>query len=244
MESILPPQDVQTFIDELSSSNPQYWKKLTSVISDITNTMMNKLSFVAFCKEESEYLASDVCFVFLENLKNKKLPVFQNIHHLKNYIYKITKNKLQEVFRHKSKQVISIDSIFPLLNDELYIDELYIKKDELNYDSEDVLYKIDLTDSSEVANALVTILFDSEHPLHSQLIRGSEEQIKILFLHEIEEFDYAEIMEKLYENHNDLTKVEKKQKCQNMRQEVHRIKVTLKNRFQNMIEDAQRSRKK
>ena len=92
---------------------------------------------------------------------------------------------------------------------------------------------IDYNDKDSVQGYFIVILYNKEHPLHDALVKGYEDKVDKLFEHYIDGLSYEEMVAR----HCGITDSRKAAKeCARLRQEIKRLKKSLLDRFDKMLE--------
>lgn len=225
------PLPFDTLLTYLQKEDKEYWEELFLLIRNMAVRIASRLYPSLHYKKEIEHDTWSETSLFLyRKTVEKLLPFFETALHFRHYILRICTNKCHEAERiHRMKHIVGEESI-PLC---LLSDEEMVNEGSAGWTTE-CWEDIDPDNNAAVSRALTAILWDRTEPWYTRLTKGVEDKVEILFLHYVSGKSYAEIariQETSLSPKSDLSPEQLQKRENKLRQEVVRVRKTLKERF-------------
>lgn len=226
------PLSTADIIDFLKKDNKPCWEKLCIRLKMLTE-IVTKNRIQSYYNDTVQDIWTETCFELKKALQNEKLQQDVSAQNVIAYAAGIIQNKIREFFRKQKKEPYQFTENW---DQETVLSNsgMYTRTDIENSARENFvnLKAIDKDNEYEYQMALSCVLYDQAHPQHSCLIQGIEDKINILLAHYLKNQSYEEIAKEKY---GSLSDKELQKRANKLRQDVSRVKVKIKERFNEML---------
>lgn len=222
------PVDLEKLLARLRINDPEFWDEIYLLIKKIARRVTSySISSNQYKDETEQDTWSESSLLLRDKIISGTFPLFESALHFRNYLIRVCQNKCHEAMRRNRKQELSLDD--PTLNGDALLmsvaEDLEQTRRETGASS---LSDIDLDCAYEVSCALTSILWDKTEPWYAQLTKGLEEKVTILLSHYVQGLSYEQIAAL----HAPGLSASDRQRLQaKLRQDVVRVRKTLKERF-------------
>lgn len=229
------PVEEPRIIGFMKDNDNFYWNKFYRKLRPITAAFCYQMSGISGDNNTHD-IWSDTCMSVNKAVTEGRMKDPVDSKAILSYSIGIIKNKNKELARLKSKTPADIDTVQYKLADEQ--DEKYFNLPETNPDNfpsqiDSLSTYIDFTDKDSVQGYFIVILYNKEHPLHEMLVKGYEDKVERMFEHYIDGLSYEEIVSRHYGITGGKEAVKE---CARLRQEIKRLKKSLLDRFEKLVE--------
>ena len=226
------PLSTAMVIDFLKQNNKPCWEKLCIRLKTLTE-IVTKNKLQSYNDDAIQDIWTETCFELKKALQQEKLQQDTPAQSVIAYAAGIVQNKIREFFRKQKKDpylfIENWDQETVVKNSGMYTNtamENSVRKDFLN------LQEIDQNNEYEFQMALSCILYDQTHPQHRELTEGMEDKINTLMAHYLKNQSYEEIAKEKY---GILSDKDLQKRANKLRQDVSRVKIKIKERFQEIL---------
>ncbi|MDR2496788.1 MAG: hypothetical protein LBD21_06640 [Tannerellaceae bacterium] len=244
------PLDVARLVERLSVDDASFWELLARYLKDLAYAAVNYYLQKADDSGYSEIIRDDTWTNAYEILRRRfvlgqgNVPVFESGRDFRNYIITVCKKLSANLYRkYCLKQELSLSLSYPpgsSADDEADSpvreqSTFDLPEDEDGEPSDDfALLDINPDNPYEVAHAVSIILLNSAHPLHSRLIAGIEDKVRILIDKATNGMSYNEIISELYGERN-MSREEFQRAVVKARKDYERVRKLLFERLTGLI---------
>ena len=229
------PVDEARIIGSLQENDNFYWEKFYTKLRPITDAFCYQMSGITGANNTHD-IWSDTCISVNRAVVEHRLKEPVDSKAIISYSVGILKNKNKELARSKARTPVDVDTLQYRLtaeDDEKYFNNPITKPENFPSQIPSLRNYIDYTDKDSIQGYFIVILYNKEHPLHDELVKGYEDKIERMFEHYIDGLSYEEIVAR----HSGVTgDKETAKECARLRQETKRLKKNLLDRFHKMME--------
>ena len=229
------PVDEPRIIDGMKGNKGFYWEKFYLKLKPITAAFCYQMSGLAGDNNIHD-IWSDTCISVNRAVVERRLKEPVDSKAVISYSVGVLKNKNKEIARSRAKAPTDIDLIQYKLtaeDEEKYFNNPVTKPENFPSHAGNLSSYIDFSDKDSVQGYFVVILYNKEHPLHDELVKGYEDKVQRMFEHYIDGLSYEEIVARHF---GDMKGKELVKECARVRQEIKRLKTSLYDRYRRMIE--------
>ena len=229
------PVNETRIIKDMRDNKNFYWEKFYLKLKPITAAFCYQMSGIAGDNNIHD-IWSDTCISVNRAVVERRLKEPVDSKAVISYSVGVLKNKNKELARNRAKTPADIDAIQYKLtaeDDEKYFNNPVTKPENFPSQAGGLANYIDFSDKDSVQGYFVVILYNKEHPLHDELIKGYEDKVQRMFEHYIDGLSYEEIVARHF---GDMEGKELVKECARVRQEIKRLKTSLYDRYKKMIE--------
>lgn len=227
------PIDLKGFLQRLRVDDGDFWYELLHLVKQMAMKMASYLTVSNQYKEEVSEGTWEETYLFMkEKIRTETLPGMESALHLRNYLFRVCRNKGHEMIR-------------IVVPDELsgFDDAFWVQvKESAEQDPPPFLDYVDIDpgNNEEVSRALTIILLDKEEPWYERLTRDMADHTDILLQYYGEGHSYEEIAGRMKEGEANLTEAESIRQKNALRQTVSRTRRLLKQRFIELLRKEQK----
>ena len=229
------PVDEARIIGCMQENDSFYWGKFYTKLRSITDAFSYQMSGLSG-SDSTHDLWSDTCLCVNRAVVDRRLKEPVDARAVISYSVGTIKNKNKELLRNKAKAPVDVDSLQYKLSveeEDRYFNNPVTKPENFPSQIPRLSNYIDYTDKDSIQGYFIVILYNKEHPLHDELVKGYEDKIERMFEHYIDGLSYEEIVAR----HSAAAgEKETAKECARLRQETKRLKKNLLDRFHEMME--------
>ena len=229
------PVDEARIIGCMQENDSFYWGKFYTKLRSITDAFSYQMSGLSG-SDSTHDLWSDTCLCVNRAVVDRRLKEPVDARAVISYSVGTIKNKNKEHLRNKAKAPVDVDSLQYKLSveeEDRYFNNPVTKPENFPSQIPRLSNYIDYTDKDSIQGYFIVILYNKEHPLHDELVKGYEDKIERMFEHYIDGLSYEEIVAR----HSAAAgEKETAKECARLRQETKRLKKNLLDRFHEMME--------
>ena len=223
------------FSASLQENDSFYWEKFYTKLRPIADAFSYQMSGLSG-SDSTHDLWSDTCISVNRAVVERRLKEPVDARAVISYSVGTIKNKNKELLRNRAKTPVNVDSLqykLSVEDEERYFNNPATKPENFPSQIPSLRNYIDYTDKDSIQGYFIVILYNKEHPLHDELVKGYEDKIERMFEHYIDGLSYEEIVAR----HSGVTgDKETAKECARLRQETKRLKKNLLDRFHKMME--------
>lgn len=229
------PVDESRIIGSMQENDSFYWEKFYAKLRPIADAFSYQMSGLSG-NDSTHDLWSDTCISVNRAVVERRLKEPVDARAVISYSVGTIKNKNKELLRNRAKAPVDVDSLqykLTIEEEERYFNNPVTKPENFPSQIPSLRNYIDYTDKDSIQGYFIVILYNKEHPLHDELVKGYEDKIERMFEHYIDGLSYEEIVAR----HSGVTDDrETAKECARLRQETKRLKKNLLDRFHKMME--------
>lgn len=230
------PVGEQRIIGKMKDNSNFYWERFYLKLKPITEAFCYQMSGLSGDNNTHD-IWSSTCISVNRAVVERRLKEPVDAKAVISYSVGVIKNKNKEVARNRAKTPFDIDAIQYKLTTEdetKYFNNPVTKPENFPSQAGGLSNYIDFSDKDSVQGYFIVILYNKEHPLHNELVKGYEDKVQRMFEHYIDGLSYEELAAK----HFGVTGgKEQAKECARLRQEIKRLKKSLYDRYLKMLED-------
>lgn len=222
-------------INGMKTNKGFYWEKFYLKLKPITAAFCYQMSRISGDNNIHD-IWSDTCISVNRAVVEQRLKEPVDARSIISYSVGVLKNKNKEIARSRAKAPTDIDTIQYKLtaeDEEKYFNNPVTKPENFPSQAGSLANYIDFSDKTSVQGYFIVILYNKEHPLHKELIKGVEDKVQRMFEHYIDGLSYEDIVAKHF---GVKTGKEQTKECARVRQEIKRLKASLYDRYRKMLE--------
>ena len=224
------PIDLERLMMQLKKDDSEFWNELYLTVKKLAQTVTyGQLVSIQYKDEVLQEVWSESSLLLHDKVLQEAVPAFETSLHFRNYIARICLNKCREAVRRYNLP----DSMLTMTGD-VSLDLSGFNEEMETVDFHNTLFEgIDFNNKAELERYFSVILWDKQEPWYSDLTRGIEDKVELIFLHYVEGLSYEKIavLKDAKASGEGLSRLAGK-----LRQEVVRTRRVLKQRFDGMIE--------
>lgn len=186
------PIDMEKLMARLKVNDAEFWDDLFLTVKKIARIVTSGQSVsLQYRKEVLQDVWADTCLLLNQKVVAGDTPDFETSSHFHNYIARVCSNKCRETVRkyHLPDVALTVTGEVP--------GETVLSEERMDEESDlfgkGGLEDIDCNNEDEVNRNLVVILWDKLEPWYSDLTRGIEEKMTLIFSHYVEGLSYEEM---------------------------------------------------
>ena len=229
------PTPESRIIKDMQDNYGFYWEKFYLKLKPLAAAYCYQMSGVSGPSNTHD-IWSDTCISVNRAVVERRLKEPVDSKAIISYSVGILKNKNRELARNKARTPADVDTLQYRLTAEeenRYFDNPVTSPENFPSQIDSLCNYIDYSDKDSVQGYFIVILYNKEHPLHDALVKGYEDKVDKLFEHYIDGLSYEEMVAR----HCGITDSRKAAKeCARLRQEIKRLKKSLLDRFDKMLE--------
>ena len=229
------PVQESRIMDGMKNNKNFYWEKFYLKLKPITAAFCYRLSGISGDNNIHD-IWSDTCISVNQAVVGRRLKEPVDAKAVISYSVGVLKNKNKEISRNRAKAPADIDLIHYKLSvedEEKYFNNPVTKPENFPSQAGGLANYIDFSDKDSVQGYFIVILYNKEHPLHDELVKGYEDKVRRMFRHYIDGLSYEEIVAG---ESGSMSGKEQTKECARLRQEIKRLKKSLYDRYLKMIE--------
>lgn len=222
------PVDLEKLLVRLRIHDEEFWDEIYLLIKRMAGRVTSYSILSNQYKDETEQDTwSESSLLLRDKIISGTLPLFENALHFRNYLIRVCQNKCHEAIRRNRKQELSMDD--PVLDRDALLMSVAEDSEQTRRETEvSSLSDIDQDCDYEVSCALTSILWEKTEPWYAQLTEGIEGKVTILLSHYVQGLSYEQIAAM---HVTGLSTSERQRLQAKLRQDVVRVRKTLKERF-------------
>lgn len=229
------PVQEDRIINGMKDNKSFYWEKFYLKLKPITAAFCYQMSGIAGDNNIHD-IWSDTCISVNRAVVEHRLKEPVDAKAVISYSVGVLKNKNKEISRNRAKAPTDIDLIQYKLTaeeEEKYFNNPVTKPENFPSHAGSLATYIDFSDKDSVQGYFIVILYNKEHPLHDELIKGYEDKVQRMFEHYIDGLSYEELVARHF---GDMKGKELAKECARVRQEIKRLKTSLYERYKKMLD--------
>lgn len=228
----VPEPDI---ISGMKADKGFYWEKFYLKLKPLTAAFCYQMSRISG-ENNIHDIWSDTCISVNRAVVEQRLKEPVDAKAIISYSVGILKNKNKEIARSRAKAPADIDTIQYKLSaedEEKYFNNPVTKPENFPSQAGGLANYIDFSDTTSVQGYFIVILYNKEHPLHAELVKGYEDKVQRMFEHYIDGLSYEDIVAKHFGAKEGKEQIKE---CARVRQEIKRLKTSLYDRYRKMLE--------
>lgn len=221
------PIDMGKLKVRLEKNDPEFWDDLSLTIKKIADVVTSgRLVSIQYKKEIAQDVWTDTFFLLNRKMVSKCVPLFETALHFRHYIARICLNKCREAIRKYYHPDMTLTVTGEMPSDIMEEEDVDIVGRDYGVSA------INCDDEDEVRRCLTIVLLDKLEPWYSELTKGIEDKIELVFLRYVEGLSYDEIANL---KDADASQEARPRLSNRMRQTVVRTRRLLKQRFVELL---------